>query len=62
MLEIYDNFKEELNQYPFLIIIGKYDQILGPRALYSSFILKNEDFVRNLLRDALNTKNKFTAV
>ena len=59
MLEIYDNFKEELDQYPFLIIIGKYDQILGPRALYSSFILKNEDFIRNLLRDALNTKNKF---
>jgi hypothetical protein len=40
-------------------IIGKYDQILGPRALYSSVPIKDEEFIRNLLRDALNTKNKF---
>ena len=59
MLSIYSTFMEELDKYPFLIIIGKYDQILGPRALFSSFRLENEEFVRNLLRDALNTKNKF---
>lgn len=59
MLDIYNTFKGELDKFPFLIIIGKYDQILGPRALFSSFPLANEDFVRNLLRDALNTKNKF---
>ncbi len=55
----YDQFKEELNAQPFIVIIGKYDHILGPRALFSSVPLKEEDFFRNLLRDALNTKNKF---
>jgi hypothetical protein len=59
LIEIYNNFKEHLNQFPFITIIGKYDQILGPRALYSSVSIQDEDFVRNLLRDALNTKNKF---
>ncbi len=56
---IYEMFKEALDQEPFVVIIGKYDHILGPRALYSSFPIKDENFVRNLLRDALNTKNKF---
>ena len=42
-----------------MIIIGKYDHILGPRALYSSIPLNNETFIINLLRDALNTKNQF---
>ncbi len=59
MLETHLNFKAELDKYPFLIILGKYDQILGPRALFSSIPLKDEEFVRNLLRDSLNTKNKF---
>ncbi len=59
MLETNVNFKAELDKYPFLIILGKYDQILGPRALFSSIPLKDEEFVRNLLRDSLNTKNKF---
>jgi len=55
----YKDFKDALNKFPFIIIIGKYDHTLGPRALYSSVPLKNEAFIRNLLRDALNTKNKF---
>ncbi len=55
----YDNFKEELNSHPFIFIIGKYDHILGPRAIFSSIQIENEDFIRNLLRDALNTKNKY---
>jgi len=59
MLETHVDFKAELDKYPFLIILGKYDQILGPRALFSSIPLKDEEFVRNLLRDSLNTKNKF---
>ena len=59
MLKAYDNFKTELDKYPFLTIIGKYDQILGPRALFSSIPLNDEEFIRNLLRDSLNTKNKF---
>ena len=59
MLEAYDNFKTERDKYPFLIIIGKYDQILGPRALFSSIPLNDEEFIRNLLRDSLNTRNKF---
>lgn len=55
----YEEFKKSLDQYPFIIIIGKYDHVLGPRALYSSVQLNNETFIRNLLRDALNTKNQF---
>lgn len=55
----YKNFKTALDKFPFILIIGKYDHVLGPRALYSSVPLKEEDFVRNLLRDALNTKNNF---
>jgi len=61
-IKTYDDIKEELEQYPFLIIIGKYDQILGPRALFSSVELKDDEFIRNLLRDALNTKNKFVII
>ena len=57
--EPYLQFKEALDKYPFVIIIGKYDHILGPRSLYSSIVIKDLLFVRNLLRDALNTKNKF---
>jgi len=56
---IYNNFRDTLEKYPFILIVGKYDHVLGPRALYSSITLSNENFVRNLLRDALNTKNKF---
>ncbi len=58
-LDPYKGFKEALDKYPFVIIIGKYDHVLGPRALYSSIQLNNEPFIRNLLRDALNTKNQF---
>ena len=54
----YESFKNQLNQNPFIIIIGKYDQILGPRALYSSAPVEEKQFFTNLLRDALNTKNK----
>lgn len=59
MSDPYQNFKEGLDKYQFILIIGKYDQILGPRTLYSSFQLKEEQFIKNLLRDALNTKNKY---
>jgi hypothetical protein len=59
MIEMYNNFKEHLGEFPFITIIGKYDQILGPRALLSSVPIQDEEFIRNLLRDALNTKNKF---
>jgi hypothetical protein len=55
----YIHFKNDLDKFPFIIIIGKYDHILGPRSLYSSVTLKDIVFIRNLLRDALNTKNKF---
>lgn len=59
MSDPYDSFKEWLDKSQFILIIGKYDQILGPRSLYSSIPLKDEDFVKNLLRDALNTQNKY---
>lgn len=59
MTEIYNTFKDWLDSYPFIIIIGKYDQILGPRTLYSSFPFEEEVFIKNLLRDALNTRNQY---
>ena len=62
-LEFYANFKETLENFSFIIIIGKYDHVLGPRAIYSSIEIEEEhQFIRNLLRDALNTKNKFVII
>jgi len=49
-----------LEKYPFIIMIGKYDHTLGPKAIYTSVKVElDQQFFRNLLRDALNTKNKF---
>ncbi|QEE16622.1 hypothetical protein DSAG12_02452 [Promethearchaeum syntrophicum] len=59
MSEKYSNFKKWLDKEQFLLIIGKYDQILGPTSLYSSIDIKDEDFIRDLLRDSLNTTNKY---
>ncbi|MFO8017754.1 MAG: hypothetical protein R6U96_03910 [Promethearchaeia archaeon] len=58
-MEVYEIIKSEIEKYPFITIIGKYDQVLGPRALYSSVEFEDKQFVRNLLRDALNTKNEY---
>lgn len=59
----YKNFKETLEQSPFIIIIGKYDHVLGPRAIFSSVKIKNKQpFIKDLLRDALNTKNRFVII
>ena len=55
----YYNFKQELSIHPFIIIIGKYDHVLGPREMISTVEIKDKDFSRNLLRDALNTKSKY---
>ncbi len=52
-------YKQWLDKNQFLLIIGKYDQILGPRSLYSSIDIEDENFIRDLLRDALNTTNKY---
>jgi len=58
--DAYKKLQSILETHPFIIIIGKYDHTLGPRAIYSSVNLEIEQsFIRNLLRDALNTKNKF---
>jgi hypothetical protein len=54
----YDYLKEDLEKSPFITIIGKYDHTLGPKALYSSIEIEDKEFIRNLLRDALSTKNK----
>jgi len=59
MSEKYNNVKQWLEKYQFLLIIGKYDQILGPISLYSSINIKDENFIRDLLRDSLNTTNKY---
>ena len=58
--DTYKNFQSILEKNPFIIIIGKYDHTLGPRAIYTSVnIERQKHFIRNLLRDALNTKNQF---
>ncbi len=57
--ELSNEVKEYLDHFPFLIIIGKYDHVLGPKALFSPIKFDNDQFIKNLLRDALNTKNKF---
>ena len=54
-----EKYKQWLDKNQFLLIIGKYDQILGPRSLYSSIDIEDENFIRDLLRDALNTTNKY---
>ena len=62
-LDPYNYFKESLEQSPFIIIIGKYDHVLGPRAIFSSIKIKNDQpFIKDLLRDALNTKNRFVII
>ncbi len=62
-LDPYNYFKESLEQSPFIIIIGKYDHVLGPRAIFSSIKIKNiQPFIKDLLRDALNTKNRFVII
>jgi hypothetical protein len=59
MAEKYNNFKQWLEKYQFVLIVGKYDHILGPISLYSSIDVNDDDFIRDLLRDALNTTNKY---
>ncbi len=59
MSTIYDLIKNGLEKFEFITIIGKYDYTLGPRALYSAYPIDDENFIRNLLQDALNTKSKF---
>lgn len=58
-VELSEEITDYLEKYPFLTIIGKYDHVLGPRALFSPIKFNNKRFIKNLLRDALNTKNKF---
>lgn len=55
----YLNIKDELNRSPFIMIIAKYDPLLGSRALYSSVSINDDQFIRNLLRDALNSKKHY---
>jgi len=60
MSDTYNNLQSILEKHPFIIMIGKYDHTLGPRAIYTSVKVElDQQFFRNLLRDALNTKNKF---
>ncbi len=58
--DTYNSVQSILEKNPFIIMIGKYDHTLGPRTIYTSVNIELEQqFIRNLLRDALNTKNKF---
>ncbi|MFX1239327.1 MAG: hypothetical protein ACFFAS_17320 [Promethearchaeota archaeon] len=59
---VFNKIKNHLDNFPFITLVAKYDHILGPRALFSSFDLQDDNFIKNLLRDALNTKNKFVTI
>ncbi len=59
MSEKYSSYKQCVDDVAFSLIIGKYDHILGPVSLYSSNTIESENFIRDLLRDALNTTNKY---
>ncbi|MHA1700342.1 MAG: hypothetical protein ACTSWN_15980 [Promethearchaeota archaeon] len=50
---------DELTNKPFLTILGKYDHILGPRAIYYSPELTDLEFIGKVVRDALHTKAKY---
>lgn len=52
-------FNKELVKIPFLVILGKYDHVLGPKALTYSKEIEDEDFLERVLRDALHTKSKY---
>jgi hypothetical protein len=52
-------FLDSLENQPFLVILGKYDHVLGPRALYKSEEIDDSDFVERVVRDALHTKSKY---
>lgn len=58
MLNFDNVIKDKIEENQYILVIAKYDQILGPRSLYSSSPLEIEEFIRTLLRDALNTKTK----
>lgn len=55
-------FLDELRRVPFLTIVGKYDQVLGPRALYHSRGLADTGFIERVLKDALHTKSKYVVL
>ena len=59
MSEPYQSLKKDLDQLPFITIIGKFDHTLGPRAILSSISLKEDELIGSILRDALNTENKY---
>ena len=52
-------FIKDLTNKPFLAILGKYDHIIGPRALFSSPEIQDQDFIDRVVRDALHTKSKY---
>ncbi|MHA1679558.1 MAG: hypothetical protein ACTSUE_01030 [Promethearchaeota archaeon] len=51
--------RDALGKKPFLVILGKYDHILGPKPLYYSNKLTDVDFIERVLRDTLHTKSKY---
>ena len=59
MTEIYEEIKDALRKYPFVTVIGKFDQIVGPSIKFSSYPLKNDRFIKELISDAINTEHKF---
>jgi len=51
--------KDILVKTQFVTIIGKFDHLIGPVILYSSVQIGRPEFIRDLLKDALHTNNKF---
>ncbi|MFX0101084.1 MAG: hypothetical protein ACFFCS_16030 [Candidatus Hodarchaeota archaeon] len=62
MVELKDDFKKTLSSEPFVLVIGKYDQTLGPECMYFSSDPGNDSFLGQLLRDAFHTKSKLVTL
>ncbi len=59
MVQIYEEIKDSLVKYPFILIIGKFDTKIGPKMIFSSYSIENQSFIQDLISDAIDTQNKF---
>ncbi len=51
-------FEDALEKYPFLVIIARYDDHLGPITLYSSFAMRDENLLTTIVRTTLTADSK----
>ena len=62
MVQLKSEFNKTLSSEPFVLVVGKYDQTLGPQCVHLSAEPGNKNFVDQLLRDAFHTKSKYVTL